>query len=167
MRHLFQFATAGKRNWTMNGAGAGLKLALWIVLSARSQAATWYVDSAATGAHNGTSWSNAWTSFSQISGVSAGDTVNISGGTSGSSETYSIGGSFPFVNGVNNSSRTVYQIGQDSAHDGTAILWSQALCLHKLRFDCESVEQWVGEQRADYLLHILGKQRRGVYFPQS
>jgi hypothetical protein len=122
MRHLFQFATAGKRNWTMNGAGAGLKLALWIVLSARSQAATWYVDSAATGAHNGTSWSNAWTSFSQISGVSAGDTVNISGGTSGSSETYSIGGSFPFVNGVNNSITTVNQIGQDSAHDGTAIL---------------------------------------------
>ena len=42
----------------------------------------------ASGAQNGTSWANAWTSLSQISGVSAGDTVYLSGGPSGSSRDY-------------------------------------------------------------------------------
>ncbi len=53
-------------------------------------AANWYVDSSAQGASNGTSWSNAWTNFSQITGVSGGDTIYISGGASGSSKTYSV-----------------------------------------------------------------------------
>ena len=52
-------------------------------------AASYYVDSAASGANNGTSWDNAWQAFSAISwaSVNPGDTVYISGGTSG--RTYS------------------------------------------------------------------------------
>ncbi|HTQ49309.1 MAG TPA: hypothetical protein VMJ12_01265, partial [Candidatus Acidoferrales bacterium] len=61
-----------------------------LTLATKSLATTWYVDSSAAGTHNGTSWANAWTSLSQISGVSAGDTVYISGGAGGSSHTYSV-----------------------------------------------------------------------------
>lgn len=59
-------------------------------------AATWYIDKAATGINNGTSWENAWKSFADITwggGVVAGDTVYISGGSSGKTynETLNIG----------------------------------------------------------------------------
>lgn len=45
--------------------------------------ANWYVDSAATGANNGTSWADAWTSFGAIvqSGLAAGDIVWVRAGT--------------------------------------------------------------------------------------
>ena len=50
-----------------------------------SWAANWYVDNAATGSNNGTSWANGWRSFTQVvwggSGVVAGDTLYISGGS--------------------------------------------------------------------------------------
>lgn len=48
-------------------------------------AASWYVDNAASGSNNGTSWTNAWKSFADITwgaaGVVAGDTLYISGGS--------------------------------------------------------------------------------------
>jgi len=45
--------------------------------------ATWYVDPYASGANNGTSWSNAWRGSSSVTwaSVAAGDTVYLSGGT--------------------------------------------------------------------------------------
>src|SRR5258708_28991348 len=88
-----------------------------ITLSVQVQAycATWYVDSAATGTHNGTSWANAWTALSQITGVGASDIVYISGGPSGSTQSYTApsGGWSP--------SPATYQIGQDALHNGTAL----------------------------------------------
>ena len=89
-------------------------------------AATWYVDSTATGSHTGTSWANAWTSLNQISGISAGDTVYISGGRSGSSQDYpvSIYSGYPgrwIPAGGTASAPVTYQVGQDSAHNGTVV----------------------------------------------
>lgn len=76
-----------------------------------------YVDSAASGANNGTSWTNAWTAISSATGanVSAGDTVYISGGTSGGAgKTYN---NFAPKSGSGGTAIT-YQIGQDAGHNG-------------------------------------------------
>ena len=78
----------------------GLKwMLLWVVLAALAldgvapaMAANWYVDKDAQGSNNGTSWTNAWNSLSRISGVSAGDTVYISGGSA--SKTYTLSSSW-------------------------------------------------------------------------
>lgn len=82
--------------------------------------ATWFVDSRATGLGNGTSWANAWTNVSNISGVTAGDKVYISGGASGSSQTYTLSAAWNPPSGSARN-RITYQIGQDSAHNGLAI----------------------------------------------
>ncbi len=84
-----------------------------------AHAATWYVDSSVGASGNGTSWATAWKALSNITGVSAGDTVYISGGASGSSQTYSVSSWKPTGGGAGNP--ITYQIGQDAAHNGTAI----------------------------------------------
>lgn len=88
-----------------------------------SSGATWYVSPSATGTDNGTSWSNAWTGLSQISGVAAGDTVYISGGASGQSITYSVGSGWK-PSGGTRANAVTYQIGQDNLHNGTAVFTS-------------------------------------------
>jgi hypothetical protein len=85
-----------------------------------ADAATWYVDNAATGAGTGTTWANAWTSIGMISGVHAGDVVYISGGPAGSSRTYTLSSTWTPAGGVAGNPIT-YQIAQDSAHNGTAV----------------------------------------------
>jgi hypothetical protein len=82
-----------------------------------ARAATRYVDNAANGSNNGTSWTNAWTSLGAITGVTGGDTVYISGGTT--SKTYS--GNWTLSPGSSGSNRVTYKIGQESGHIGTAI----------------------------------------------
>jgi hypothetical protein len=55
-----------------------------------ADAKNWYVDNAALGVSNGTSWENAWKSFSSVVwgsvGIMPGDTLFISGGAT--SKTY-------------------------------------------------------------------------------
>jgi hypothetical protein len=112
------------RSFVSNNINNALHLAsicFAAVLATAGHATTWYVDSSATGTHNGTSWTNAWTAFSQIAGVAPGDTVLISGGASGSTKTYSFAGDWVPKSG-SATAKIVYQIGQDSAHNGTAIL---------------------------------------------
>lgn len=95
--------------------------AFFALIVTKVSATTRYVDSSATGSNNGSSWANAWTTLSAVS-ASAGDIVYISGGPSGSTRTYAV----PSVGYWNLPSGTAsswitYQIGQDSAHNGTAI----------------------------------------------
>jgi hypothetical protein len=101
----------------------------FVVFSAR--AATWYVDNTATGSNNGTSWANAWTSLSSAGNggsVQAGDTVYISGGASGKSQTYNFGLSTWTPASGTPSSYVTYQIGQDSNHNGMA--WFETTSTH-------------------------------------
>jgi hypothetical protein len=62
----------------------------FLLFSSPCHAANWYVDNAALGKNDGTSWTDAWESFADIvwggAGVVAGDTLYISGGNG--SKTY-------------------------------------------------------------------------------
>ena len=93
-------------------------MALVLSSALSANATIWYVDNTSTGAKNGTSWTKAWTSLSQISGVAAGDTVYISGGPSGSSQSYPVSNWTP--KGGSSGNPITYQIGQDTNHNGTA-----------------------------------------------
>lgn len=85
-------------------------------------AATKYVDSGASGSGTGADWTNAYTTLASVS-ASPGDTVYISGGPSGSTRTYAVPASPGYWNAPSGNSGAwiTYQIGQDSAHNGTAI----------------------------------------------
>jgi hypothetical protein len=84
------------------------------------KAASWYVDNQASGSNNGTSWTNAWKSFSTIAWTSLkpGDYIYISGGST--SKTYNerliIGAS-----GASGNPITITK-GRDSGHNGRVII---------------------------------------------
>lgn len=79
-----------------------------------------YVDSSVATSGNGQSWATAWKNLTNITGLVAGDTVFISGGPSGSTQTYSLPSGWTPTSG-SSGSRITYQIGQDASHNGTAI----------------------------------------------
>ena len=95
-------------------------LILLLLSSSQLTAATWFVDSTASGANNGTSWANAWQTIAAIGSTpAAGDTVYISGGATGTNQTYNSGTWAPKGGTLGNV--VTYQIGQDSLHNGVAI----------------------------------------------
>lgn len=103
-----------------------IHLVLFAASLSVSSAATYYIDgNLMTGANDGSSWANAKQSLS-FSGISlvAGDTVYISGGASGLTATYNMTGEFTSLSGYKSGTAgnpITYKIGQDSAHNGTAI----------------------------------------------
>lgn len=103
-------------------------LLIFSSLTLSGKASTWYVDSSVSTSGNGTSWANAWKNISNITGVSAGDTVYISGGASGSSQTYNMSGTWTPAGGSAGNPIT-YKIGQDSTHNGTAIFSGSSVFL--------------------------------------
>ena len=106
-------AWAGVGKWL----GVLVGVLLWIRCETVLVAATWYVDNAAIGLRNGTSWANAWTNLNGIAGVSPGDTVYISGGTA--SKTYR--DPYWSPKGGNAGNPITYKIGQESGHNGLAV----------------------------------------------
>jgi hypothetical protein len=95
---------------------------LGLLTGTSARAAIWYVDNAATGANNGTSWANAWSSFSSVvwgtSGVKAGDTLYISGGSTSKTytETWTVGAS-----GTAGSPIRIAIDAANPSHNGTVI----------------------------------------------
>ena len=83
-------------------------------------AAFWFVDSSVSTSGNGVTWGTAWKNISNITGVAAGDTIYISGGPSGSSQSYPVLSGWASTAGVAGNPIT-YQIGQDVQHNGMAI----------------------------------------------
>lgn len=96
---------------------------LFILCSIYSgQAASWYLDNAATGADNGTSWVNAWRGTNTLNwaSINPGDTLFISGGTA--SKIYTEDLFMP--NRKSGSAAGGYitiRIGQEPGHNGVAI----------------------------------------------
>jgi hypothetical protein len=82
-----------------------------------------YVDNQAGGLNNGTSWQNAWESFTDINWATIipGDTIYISGGSSSKTynETLQIG-----TSGINGS-QIVIKTGQISGHNGIVVIDAQ------------------------------------------
>jgi chitodextrinase len=87
---------------------------------AHAQAANWYVDNAASGAKNGTSWTNAWQSFAAITwaSIQPGDTLYISGGSTSKTytETWTVGKSGTAALPI-----TIAVDASNSSHNGTVI----------------------------------------------
>lgn len=95
--------------------------AIAILLSPLTHAASWYVDADAAGANNGTSWTDAWTALTNVvwgaSGVKAGDTLYISGGSE--SKSYGTQVLTAGASGTTGSPITI-KVGQDAGHNGLA-----------------------------------------------
>lgn len=97
-------------------------LTLLAALALNAGAASWYVNPDAAGAANGTSWANGWTNFATVvwgaSGVTAGDTLYISGGESGRVYTA------PLTTGAAGTSNApiTIKIGQDVGHAGAVTI---------------------------------------------
>ncbi len=92
-----------------------------LILVSGVSAVNYYVDKSASGSNSGTSWSNAWQSFSAINwnSIQPGDTLYISGGTS--SKTYYESMTLPLgKDGI-----TITK-GTDSGHNGEVILDGQS-----------------------------------------
>lgn len=98
-------------------------LLLLLFTAALMHATTWYVDGSATGTGDGLSWANACTTFIAIHGkaVASGDTVYVSGGSTGNSQTYNSSSTTTYPGQFFPPNGTTWKIGQDSAHNGTAI----------------------------------------------
>jgi hypothetical protein len=77
-------------------------------------ATTYYVDGSVSSSGTGQSWATAWKSVSNISGLTAGDIVYFSGGSSG--QTYSVSNWTPSAG--TSSNPITYAVGQDAGHNG-------------------------------------------------
>ncbi len=105
------------------------KLLLSIILillftSGDAHAAAWYVDKATAG--DGTSWANAWSSFASVvwggGGVTAGDTVFVSGGASGTTKVYSTGATEFIIGASGTAGNPIFiKAGQEVGHNGVAV----------------------------------------------
>lgn len=99
----------------------------WLLLHTASVASAtlWYVDNAAAGLRNGTSWANAWTNLANVNGISPGDTVYISGGSTRKTYVLWDGSYSEWVpaNGGNGAAgnRITYRVGQDAGHNGVVV----------------------------------------------
>jgi hypothetical protein len=120
VRQVSQFAERPVENGTGTLSKVFLTTFAYVLLTLSVRGATWYVDSSLNTSGNGQSWASAFKTVQEGSNHAlAGDTVYISGGPSGSTRSYSISSWAPAQGTFGNP--ITYQIGQDSAHNGTAI----------------------------------------------
>lgn len=102
---------------------AKTRFAICVLLSSSvAWSADWYVDRENDGGtEDGTSWATAWGSLGDIAwaSVNPGDTVYISGGVS-TNKVYDLADYWVIEDGTSGNTNT-YSIGQDEGHNGTAV----------------------------------------------
>ena len=102
---------------------------LFSTLTHTAFAANWYIDRNASGSNGGSSWADAWQSFSAINwgSISPGDIIYISGGSSSKSynETLNINASGSSNNSITIKPGAVHPT-LSSGHDGMVIIGSGA-----------------------------------------
>ena len=116
-KSVFQLIATSVGNKTATSIMRLLTALALVILAVPASATTWYVDNSLGSSGNGLSWTTAWTSL-PTGGVTAGDTVYISGGSS--SQTYNTTGWSPPGGSAGNP--VYYKIGTDPAHNGIVII---------------------------------------------
>lgn len=99
-------------------------LAAFALIISTAGATIHYVDGNISSGGNGSSWGAAWKTLGAMTGLAAGDSVQISGGGPAASITYTLTGEFTSLGGFSSGTSgnlIIYQIGQDGTHGGTAI----------------------------------------------
>lgn len=125
-------------------------------------AAVWYVDNAATGARNGSSWADAYTNIYRSS-YAAGDTVYISGGTV--SKTYHDAEFTP--KGGTAGNPVTYKIGQDAGHNGLAIFDGTAAGSTAFLYGAAKNVVWSGDYQGQTRFMITNVSTTPVHLDDS
>jgi len=128
-------------------------------------AGTWYVDNLATGSRTGASWANAWPNFASIKwgtgGVTAGDTLYISGGLISKTykETLTVGASGTAGNVITIST------GQDLGHNGQVIIDGGSYARsYGIRIASKSFIKITGKVGTSQNMRVTGFADGGVVF---
>src|SRR3970040_375040 len=131
---------------------------LYLLFYSSAYAANYYVDNTANGLNNGTSWANAWQSFSSINwnSVQPGDVIYISGGSSSKTyfETLNIGTHGTAGNNV------LISKGTDPGHNGEVIIDGQNSRSNGINFgatdDYVTVRRFAIKNTTSYCIRMEG-----------
>lgn len=98
-----------------------MKYLIFLLLACRIFAATYYIDSIATGKADGSSWANAFPTIkAAYSSVQPSSTVYISGGPAGKNQVYNGSSTDAWPGQFFSAKNVTWKIGQDAAHNGLA-----------------------------------------------
>ena len=124
---------------------------------------SWYVDNLVASSGNGQSWSTAWKTFSNINygSVSCGDTIYISGGHSGTTQTYTTLLAIDKTC-TNKDSPLTITVGTDPDHNGTVKITGVPIGISISEKNYIKIDGQSGEDEKRHI-EIAGTTSYGIY----